>query len=212
MSNSNHENSDVISAFQQVQQAVNNLRTEYTELTNRIEIISAEIKALPNKTVPFEDLKAGILDLVDAAGARYAESHIKPALEMLATGHEIGSRVYGGDSIGKPVTYMQLMDAIDGKLFPMAFAGVAQPHEQDMRINNGAFHFFFGEQIKAGLKKVMDAMEPADFGYAKIHPDKVGTDREARKAEIDEKEAELEYLHQRRGEISEQLKQLGVRP
>lgn len=202
---------NAVAAFKQVQKVISDLRTEYDDLTKKINTISAELKALPEKPVPFEDLKAGILELVDTAGERYANEHIKPALIEFATrGHLSMPALMDENNIGKPVKYSQLVDAIEQKLFPMAHGKFVQPSNY-VPINDCAFHFFFADLIKDGLCKIMDTLEPADFGYAKIHPDEIGTDRMTRKADIETKQAELKVLYQRRGEIASQLGQLGVK-
>ena len=207
----NTKTNAAVIAFEQVKQAVTTLQADYKEVCQQIAKAKDELKALPNTPVPFEDMKAGILEVVDSAGARYADEYIKPALLRFATGHELSSSRISEKTLGKPIKFSELMGAIEQQTFPMAHAKLVQPSAY-APADDGAFHFFFADLIKAGLKKVLDTLEPSDFGYDKIHPSKVGTDRATRQAAIAAKEKELAELNGRRNDIADQLRLLGVQP
>lgn len=202
---SNPNFDETAAAYAQVQKAVTQLRAEYESVCAEIETTEAELKAAPLAFLPLDDLKAAILEFIDASGARYAAESVKGAISSFST-H--GMSGIGGDTSlhGKPLRYCDIEQCMAG----VGAGGMAQlmtPSKH--QFNDQVFYYFFGQLVKEGLTKLMDEMPPNDFGYGAIHPDKVGSDRATRRATIDGLRKKLEELSSRRDELKAKLLSLG---
>lgn len=197
-----------IDAFNQVKTAVTSLRAEYDGVCESIAATEKHLTELPLLPVPVGDLKAAVLDLVDACGKAYLAENVKPAIASLAT------NMAGGSSadvalIGKPLRYKELQAAI---------AGTGGTHSRPQlltafdkhQFNDVALYAFFGALVKAGLTAAMNTMTEEDFGYDKLLPEQVGTDRATRTAAIEAAQAELIALRASKKTLADNLFQLGV--
>lgn len=196
-----------VAAFDKVKQAVDALRSEYGQIDEAIAKLETDMAALPQMRVPFEDMKQGILELIDTAGKRYAEEHIKPALMRFATGG-MGSLGSGVNEYGKPLTLAALEGAVRGSLFPEARAQLVHPDKN--QFDDLAFYALCADAVKATLSRLLDSITPDDFGYLTIHPDKIGPTRSEMRRRMADWQQQLEDLKARRVDILSQLAQLGV--
>lgn len=197
---------EVEQAYEKVRAAAAELQAEHRSVCAEIDQVEQDLKVLPLAPVPFEDMKAGILEFVEASGAQYAEKRVKAAIAAFAIGHGAG---FGNppDLLGKPLRYCDLDGAITGEHAAMGWAqlcGVDRSSHTDQ-----VFYYFFSELIKSGLSRVMESMTPDDFGYNTIHPDKIGTDRATRRAAIEGLTARLKTLQERKADIADKLRRLG---
>lgn len=197
---------EIEQAYEKVRAAAAELQAEYRSVCAEIDQVEQELKVLPLAPVPFEDLKAGILEFIEASGARYAEHHVKAAIAAFATGHCAGISSPLG-ALGKPLRYCDLDGAITGEHAAMGWAQLCAADKSSQ--NDQVFYYFFSELIKAGLSRVMESMTAADFGYNTIHPDKIGTDRATRRKAIEAHSARLKELQERRADIADKLRRLG---
>jgi len=197
----------VLTAYEQVKQAVDELKTEYSQAKAAIAKIEANMAALPKMRAPFEDLKQGILELIDAAGQRYVSEDIAPALISFATGGMSGSAGRQED-YGKPLTLEMLEGAVDGSKAAASRAQLVQP--QKHQFNDMALYAVCADSLKGVLSKVLETITPKDFGYDTIHPDKVGPTRAEMRRQLAEWESQRDKLKARQDEIRSQLGKLGV--
>lgn len=196
-----------VDAFNQVKNAVNNLRGEYDEVCARIAQTEKKLADLPILPVPVADLKAAILDMVDKAGEKYI-SEMKNNIQSVAT-NKRSNVTFHMDLVGKPLRFKDLNAALYG--------GNSDTNI-DLNIltqgNTILFDFVLcavaGALVKASMSKVMDNMTDAEFGYAKLLPSQIGTDRATRIADIKDAEAQLGELLASKKSIAEKLRQLGV--
>lgn len=194
-----------IAAYEKVKQTAAALRAEYEEVCAGIAETEAELKVLPLAHLPLEDLKAGILEFIDASGERYAEETIRMAISRFATGG------MGGISTqyeqGKPLRYIDLERAISAADPAYGRAQLLTPEKN--QFNDQVFYFFFSKLVREGLRKVMEDMTPAEFGYDAIHRDKIGTNRFERRAAILALENRLAELRERKAELAQKLRAIG---
>lgn len=199
-----------VSAYEQVKLTIDALKAEHADIVVKIAESETKLADLPMAYIPLDDLKNGILDLVDAAGERYAEKKIRSAISALATGQTSNSMVAGFDlgSIGKPMRYKGITAAIDGS---DPISGRAQLLTYgNASFDDQAVYFLFSQLIREGLRTMMDRMSPAEFGYDKIHPNKIGSTRAERRRAIDDLEKQLSDLRDRKSEIEQKLRALGT--
>lgn len=192
-------------AYAKVKAAADALRADHDAVCLEIEAAQKELDALPLLTVPPEDLKAGILDFVDASGRRYGADKVRAAISAFAKGYMAGAG--GADRLGKPLRYCDIEGAIAGTSAEMGWAQILTPDKS--QFNDQVIYCFFAELVREGLRRVMADMTPAELGYDAIHPDKIGTDRAARRAAIDALQARLADLHDRKADLAGKLRALG---
>jgi len=208
-----HKNFDeVASAYEQVKKTGDSLKADYEQTRKEIEAAETELEALPLAPVPFEDMKAAILDFVDASGERHAEK-----LRTFIADFANGRTGYGGGAggelmvdmhdVGKPMRFAILQGAILGN----------QSAASNARILTGgiaglvdrALYYFCAQLIREGLQKTMDRMTPEEFGYNKIRAADVGTPRHERVAAIAALEERLVELRSRKADLAGKLLTLG---
>lgn len=198
-----------VTAYAQVRQAAEHLRTVYNAVCERIDKVTAELEVLPLAPVPFDDLKAGILEFITASGQRYAGNHVRGALRSFAT-NQLGGVDNKIELMGKPLRFIDLERAISGEAPAYGWAQVCHPDKR--MLNDQVFYCFFAELVKEGLARVMESMDPAEFGYDQIHPDKVGTPRAERLAALAALETELQELQERKQDLRSKLAAIGFAP
>lgn len=198
---------DPLAAFETVKNAVSSLRQEHKTLCAEISVLEERQRQLPFAPVPLADMKAAILELIDSSGRIHADEVVKEAISTFATGGNSAGHIEGR---GKPLSFKNLEMATSGQsnyLSRHRFVTGEQPPEA---IANMAFYCFFADLVKQRLACVMQTMTEEDFGYRAIHPDKVGTDRAARRAEIALVKAQLEEKNATKKQLEAKLAQLGV--
>ncbi len=202
-----------LSAFKQVKQTVDDLQKELHDTSEAITTLEAEMIALPKLRAPFEDLKQGVLDLVGAAGERYANQHFKAQIISFATGGMMDNAGVNWlseyDEVGRPLRLGTLDGAVNGTRSKEAraqFITPAKPVFDDL-----ALYALFGDAVKAALTAAMQDMTPDDFGYSKINPDEIGPTRAELNRILGSKQAEIEALSARKKELLTLLGELGVK-
>lgn len=194
-------------AYRKVRETVAELKQEHAQVSTQIEEAEAELKVLPLAPLPFEDLKEAILEYIDASGERYAERHVKPALIELATSCA-GGLEPAVHSMGKPISFAEIDGAIAGSNASLSHVHLA--HKGQPSFNDLALNYFVGQLVREGLRKLMDRMSPEDFGYDKIHPDKVGSGRRERRVSIAALTDRIAMLKVHKGDLAIRLAQLGA--
>ena len=203
MGNENFD--EVAAAYAQVKQTADTLIADYKQTCSDIEAAEAEMRALPLAPVPFEDMKEAILEFVDSSGERYAADYVRRAITQFATGLQSG----GGhnETLGKPLTFARIEGAVNGADGALGRGQLLDP-EKNMT-NDQVLYYFCHDLVCAGLRKIMDQMEPAEFGYDKIHPDKIGSPRIERRAAIALLQERLGELRSLKADLAGKLAKLG---
>lgn len=197
-----------MAAFNKVKNTVKTIRAEYGTVCENIVATKKQLAELLLLPVPVADLKAAILDFVDASGGSYLSEGVKPAIISFATNHMSGASVQVGE-VGKPLSFQLLESAVIPSSGALARAQLLTYSEKH-QFNDMVLYAFFGELVKAGLSAVMDTMTDADFGYDKLHPAKIGTDRATRRAAIQAKQDQLAALQTKKTTLADNLRQLGI--
>lgn len=207
------ENFDEVAiAYEQVKKTGDALKADYAQTCKEIDAAETELEALPLAPVPFEDMKAAILDFVDASGERHA-AKLRTFIADFANGRTGWGGGSGGvgmvdlHDIGKPLRFAILQEAIlgnssaasDARILTGGIAGLV----------DRAFYYFCAELIREGLQKTLDRMTPEEFGYDKVREKDIGTPRHERVAAIATLEARLVELRSRKEELAGKILTLG---
>lgn len=194
------------SAYETVRATVEGLKAEYSQVCIQIAETQGALTAAPLLRVPLADLKAGILDFVDAAGERYASEVIASAITRLACNYTQGVAP-DRELTGKPLRFCDL-DAIVNHGTKDFGNQLATPMKN--MFDDRALYALFAPMMRERLATLMATMSPAQFGYDQIHPDKIGSDRETRRAEIAALNTSLSELTASRDDLALKLKSLGI--
>lgn len=197
-----------IDAFSQVKSSVLNLRAEYASVCESIAATEKQLKELPLLPVPLADLKAAILDYVDARGQMYLTENVKPSIASFAT-YGMSGMAYRYDLLGTPLQFKDLDAAISGNVGAYSRAQLVTAFDKDV-FNDVALYAFFSALIKAGLSATMATMTDQDFGYAGLLPEQIGTTRADRRLAIQAAQSQLEALLTTKASLANSLSQLGV--
>jgi hypothetical protein len=198
---------EAIAAFEEVKQAIQALRDEYDSVRQDIAATQARLAVLPNQYLPLDDLKAAILDYVDQRGSAYAEESVRSRLSDFAT-HGMSGLSGAVEAMGLPLNYQEISRAMAGQGGPYWAQLLTSG---DDGIKDASFYYFFGDLVKAGLAKILDVMSPSEFGYNRISPDQIGSDRATRETELATLTATLAAQEAHREEVVAKLAELGVR-
>jgi cell division protein FtsB len=147
-------------ALVKIQHARAGIRDEIDSITGEITRLEQENRDLPNQTASFGEIKKAILELVEATGARYADTHIRASIIDFAKG--AGRDMSQLDRYGKTLTLGELNGAIRGEVFPMAntcfLSGGAG------RLDDLMLYAVLSDAVKETLSRMMDLLSPADLG------------------------------------------------
>lgn len=200
-----------IAAFNQVQESVSKLRDEYATVCADILIAEKKLKELPLLPVPPEDLKAAIIDMVEASGYGYRIA-IKRQIKALATnekcGFSIGSKEF--NLLGTPLRFSEINSALYGGSSPGVVGYQNMLTASNIGLVDTAIFSVAGELVKTLLTSVMEEMTADDLGYKGIKKDQIGTDRATRLATIKATNEYLELLRDRKSKLSISLFRLGI--
>ncbi|MBL8478657.1 MAG: hypothetical protein JNK59_05055 [Sterolibacteriaceae bacterium] len=194
---------EAAAAYGKVQETIQALRADHAGTIEEIKVTEARLKALRLAPVPLEDLKAGILDFVEASGRRYLDGAIRRNLAQFAT----GGRVDGEGRKGRPLRYCDIEGTISGESPVLSSEQIFQ--ERLGEFNGHVLGGLFVESAKDALRRVMTDMTPEEFGYGKIDPHEIGTDRATRRKAVQETKEKLAALGAQRDELARQLRGLG---
>ncbi|MDD4978777.1 MAG: hypothetical protein PHI29_09105 [Gallionella sp.] len=197
-----------IDAFNQVKSSVAAIQAQYDAVCVEIATTENQLSDFPLLPVPIADLKAAILDFVDARGQAYLAEYIRPSIQQFATNQMAGGSV-DLHSIGKPILFRDLENAINGVSGASSNAQLITAFDK-FQFNDLALYAFFGALVKAGLTSAMAGMVDADFGYDGLLPEQIGTDRVTRRAAIQAAQDTLSALQVSKSALADNLRQLGV--
>lgn len=197
-----------IDAFNQVKNTVAALQAEYADVCANIEATEKQLAELPLLPVPVADLKTAILDFVDARGQDYLGEFVKSSIKDFATNAMGGSGV-AANLMGSPLRFKELESACSGNNGAISNAQLITQFGGG-RFNDLALYAFFGDLVKAGLSNVMATMTDEDFGYAKLTPEQIGTDRATRRLAIQAAQDQLVALREIKATLASSLRQLGI--
>lgn len=190
-------------ALEAVQKARAGIRGEIESITGDIARLEQENRDLPKRTASFGELKKGILDLVETAGARYASTHIKASIIDFAKGAYRDMAELS--KYGQPLTLGELDGAIKGEIFPMGNASFLSRGAGG--IDDLMLYAVFSGAVQETLSRMIDLLSPADLGL----PD-TPSEPEMTRAEMIEKiaanRAEIERLEARKATLDGELRKL----
>jgi hypothetical protein len=193
--------------LEQVKSAHAGLKKDLELTNNEIKRLENENAALPQLTASFEDIKQGILDLIDEAGERYLQGTIKAQLITFATGGLSGMRLR--EKPQSPLTLGELDGAVNGTLWPEARAQLITPMKG--QFDDLALYAVFGDALKANLTKALETLTPTDFGFGFVRQDQIGPTRSEMNARIAENNQEITRLKAHRASIQQELSKFGLR-
>lgn len=197
-----------IDAFNQVKTTVTTLQAEYEAVCANIVATEKQLAELPLLAVPVDDLKAAILDFVDARGQDYLAESVKSSIKDFATHVMSGSSV-DQKLMGLPLIFKELESACSGNNGAISVAQLITQLGKG-QFNDLALYAFFGDLVKAGLSNVMATMTDADFGYDRLTPEQIGTDRATRRHAIQAAQDQLAALRESKATLASSLRQLGI--
>jgi len=200
-----------INAFNQVQTAVTHLRDEYANVCSEIAAAEKLLEELPLLPVPVDDLKAAIIDMVEASGKDFRIA-IKRQLIALATNHQcgwsVGSKYFA--LLDKPLRFTEINAALYGGASPAVVSYQNMLTGSNIGLVDTAIFSVAGDLVKNLLTSVMEELKAEGLGYGNLKPGQVGTNRAERRAKIQETMDILEALRVKKTVLSESLSQLGI--
>lgn len=200
-----------IDAFNQVKASVATLRTEYETVCADILKTEQQLKELPLLPVPPEDLKAAIIDMVEASGVGYRTA-IKRQIKAIATnekcGFNVGSKDF--DLMGTPLRFAEINSTLHGGPSSGVVGYQNMLTGSNIGLVDTAIFAVAGDLVKNMLMSVMEELTAEDLGYHGIKSDQIGTDRATRRATIQAAQDHLEALRENKAKLSVSLSQLGI--
>lgn len=194
------------SVLEQVKSAHTAIKAEIEQIDQVITQLESENASLPKLQASFEEIKQGVLELIDKSGERYAQEKIKAAVINFG----IGNMSYGGGrKFGCPLTLGELDGAINGTLWPEARAQFLTYGASSF--DDLAFYAVFADAVKATLTSVMETITPADFGFGSITKDKIGPTRAEMHMRIAKNNQEIEQLKERKSFLKDELNKFGFK-
>lgn len=199
---------ETAAAYEKVVSAIAQLRHEYDSVCTEIVTTEEALQAAQVAYLPLSDLKAGILDFIDASGSRYAEERIRTAISDFARNRLSSSRSDVALS-DKPMRFCDLERCVSGQDGAGGWAQLLTP-EKNM-FNDQVLYYFASKQVKEGLAKLMDAMPEEAFGYGQLSQEEIGSDRTTRRKNIASMTAKLSGLREQCEVLKAKLEALGVK-
>ncbi len=197
---------EAASAYEQVKATISQLKIEYATTCANIVTTESDLKAAQLAYVPVDDLKAGILDFVDASGMRYARDEVANAIGQFAQ-NQLGSNPDLATQ-NKPMRFCDIEAVVSGGDTAGSWAQLLTPSKH--LFNDQVLYYFFAQLVKQGLAALMEGMSPSEFGYDNIHPDKIGSDRVTRRITINGLAAQLSTFRAQKEDLKGKLSALGV--
>lgn len=188
-------------ALEQIQSARNGLRNEIETIAAELARLEEENRTLPSQTASFSEVKQGILDLVEAAGARYAQTRIRQTVVDFAKGAYRDMAEL--DRYGEPLTLGEIEAAINGEIFPMAntrFLSGAAGQADDLIL-----YAVLSGGVRETLAGVLDQITPAELG---IDDSAAVMTRAEMKERMAANRAEIDRLGARKAQLESELKKL----
>lgn len=188
-------------ALEKVQSARNGLRNEIETIAAELARLEEENRTLPSQTASFSEIKQGILDLVEASGARYAKTHIRPTIIDFAKGayRDLAEL----DRYGEPLTLGELDAAVNGEIFPMAntrFLSGGTGQADDLIL-----YAVLSGAVRETMSRMLDQLTPADLG---LDDSAAVMTRAEMRDRMAANRAEIAHLSARKAQLESELKKL----
>lgn len=194
------------SVLEQVKSAHATIKGEIEQIDQVITQLESENASLPKLQASFEEIKQGVIELIDKSGERYTQDKIKAAVIDFGIGN---MSVGGGRKFGCPLTLGELDGAINGTLWPEARAQFLTRGASSF--DDLAFYAVCADAVKAALAKAMETITPADFGFGTITKDKIGPTRAEMHMRIAKNNQEIERLKERKSFLQDELRKFGFK-
>ncbi len=190
-------------ALSAVQSARAEIKAEIESITGEIARLEDENLAMPSQKASFGEIKKAILDLVDAAGARHAETHIRATIIDFAKGAY--RDMANLDKYGQTLTLGELDGAVKGEVFPMANARFLSGGAGE--IDDLMLYAVFSGAVKETLSRLIDMLSPSDLGIPQAI-DAAGMTREEMNERIAANLTEIDRLKSRKAALENELRKL----
>jgi len=195
-------------AYDLVKKAAADLVAEYDQVCDDIAKVKNDLQRLPLAYLPFEDLKEGLVEIVDAIGTSYGDNQIRATVTNYAIGGARGGGgIIPGAELGKPLRYVDIEDVISGKNRALGLAPLLTSIRGEF--DDRLMYFLVADLVKEKLRRVLDSVTPADFGYSKIRASDIGLPRAERRKAIADSESHLAALQARKAELENKLIDIG---
>lgn len=190
-------------ALEAIQGARANIRSEIESMTSDIARLEQENRDLPKHKASFGEIKKGILELVETAGARYASTHIKASIIDFAKGAY--RDMADLNKYGQTLTLGELDGAVRGEIFPMANTRFLS--NGSGRVDDLMLYAVFSGAVQETLSRMIDLLSPADLGLPATP-----SEPEMTRAEMTERIAgnlaEIDRLKARKATLEGELRKL----
>lgn len=190
-------------ALEAIQNARANIRNDIESITSDITRLEQENRDLPKHKASFEEIKKGVLELVETAGARYASTYIKASIIDFAKGAYRDMADAG--KYGQTLTLGELDGAIKGEIFPMGntrFLSRGAGGVDDLML-----YAVFSGAVQETLSRMIDLLSPADMGLPDT-PSEPAMTRADMTERIAANREEIERLKARKAALEGELKKL----
>ncbi len=193
-------------ALEEIRGAREKIFEEINRNKAEIDRLQNENAELPKLIAPFEEIKKGVLSLVDAAGERWAKDKIRSAIINFATGAYCDPGLQ--HEYGKPLRLNELDGAINGTMWPAARMQFLSPSTNSM--DDMIFYAVFPEAVKVALSKVMETITPEEFGMGHLSQTRIGPTLSEMHERISKNNEEIERLKNRNSALNQELRALSI--
>lgn len=190
-------------ALEAVRTARANILSDIESMSSDIARLELENSDLPKHKASFGEIKKGILELVETAGARYASTHIKASIIDFAKGAY--RDMADLNKYGQTLTLGELDGAVRGEIFPMAntrFLSSGSGRVDDLMI-----YAVFSGAVQETLSRMIDLLSPADLGLSE-NPSEPEMTRAEMTERIADNLAEIDRLKARKATLEGELRKL----
>lgn len=193
-------------ALEEIRGARERIFEEINRNKAEIDRLENENAELPKLIAPFEEIKKGVLSLVDAAGERWANDKIRAAIINFATGAYCDAGIQR--EYGKPLRLGELDGAINGTMWPAARMQFLSPSTNSL--DDLVFYAVFPEAVKIALSKVMETITPEEFGMGHARQSQIGPTLSEMHERISKNNEEIERLKNRNSALNQELRALSI--
>lgn len=190
-------------ALEAIQSARSNIRSDIEAIASDITLLEQENRDLPKHKASFGEIKKGVLELVETAGARYASTYIKASIIDFAKGAYRDMADLG--KYGQTLTLGELDGAIRGEIFPMGntrFLSRGAGGVDDLMM-----YAVFSVAVQETLSRLIDTLSPADLGLPDT-PSEPAMTRTEMTGRIATNREEIERLKARKATLEGELRKL----
>lgn len=191
-------------ALEAIQRARTTIRSDIESVTSDIARLEQINRDLPKHEASFGEIKKGVLELVETAGARYASTYIRASIIDFAKGayRDMASL----DKYGQPLTLGELDGAIKGEIFPMGNTRFLSGGGSG-RVDDLALYAVHSGAVQETLSRIIDQLSPADLGLPAT-PSAPEMTRAEMSEQIADNLAEINRLKTRKATLEGELRKL----